>query len=89
MTTSTGPDLDRLFLTVPEVACILRTDPRTVRRAIEAGEIPAVRVSNVVRIPTQAFRARCQLEPDATEECVEAGLQLVPEVERAPPEPAA
>lgn len=46
---------ERLFLTVPEAATILRADPRTVRRAIEAGDITAVRINGVVRIPTQRF----------------------------------
>lgn len=45
----------RLFLTVSEVAEILRADPRTVRRGIEAGEIPAVRVSSTVRVPVPAL----------------------------------
>jgi excisionase family DNA binding protein len=36
----------RLFATVTETAAILRYDARTVRKAIEAGEIPAVRAGS-------------------------------------------
>lgn len=47
---------DRLFLTVTEVAALMRVDPRTVRRAIEAGQIPATRVGQIWRIPVEKFR---------------------------------
>lgn len=46
----------RLFLTVREVADLLRLDERSVRRAVERDEIPAVRIGNSIRIPTAAFR---------------------------------
>jgi excisionase family DNA binding protein len=42
---------DRLFFRVPEVAALTGMDARTVRRAIEAGEIPAQRYSGRVLIP--------------------------------------
>jgi excisionase family DNA binding protein len=42
----------KLFATVPETALVLRYDARTLRRAIEAGEIPAVKAGNTYRIPT-------------------------------------
>ncbi len=32
-------------------------DPRTVRRGIQAGEIPAVRIGSTVRIPVPKVRA--------------------------------
>jgi excisionase family DNA binding protein len=41
----------RLFLTVTEFAEISRADPRTVRRGIASGDIPAVRFSDTTRIP--------------------------------------
>ena len=43
----------RLFATVTEVSIILGYDPqgRTVRKAIDAGEIPHVRVGATRRIP--------------------------------------
>ena len=47
----------RLFATVPEVAAILRYDVRTVRRAIEAGTVPAVRVGAGYRIPMAWLRS--------------------------------
>lgn len=53
----------RLFLTVAEVAEVLRTDPRTIRRGIEEEAIPGRRIGGVIRIPTQAFLAWAQLAP--------------------------
>lgn len=41
----------RLFATTTETAAILHHDPRTVRRACEAGEIPSVRVGATRRVP--------------------------------------
>ena len=50
-------DLDRdLFATPPEVAILFRTDPRTIRHAIEKGEIPATRFRGALRIPTTWIR---------------------------------
>jgi excisionase family DNA binding protein len=54
---------NRLFLTVPEVADLTRVDQRTLRRAIEDGQIVAVRIGNAVRIPTAAFLRMAGLEP--------------------------
>lgn len=70
--TTHTPDLDelrsRLFLTVPEAASLLRADPRTIRRAIEDGTIPAVRVSgSTIRIPTAPFLALAGIDPDSSE----------------------
>jgi excisionase family DNA binding protein len=42
-------------MTVREGAEVLGVDPRTLRRSIEAGECPHVRVSGSVRIPVAAF----------------------------------
>lgn len=47
---------DRLFADVPEVASILRRDPRTVRRAAAAGEIPAEKVGSKWMIKTKWLR---------------------------------
>ncbi len=47
----------RNFATVPETAAILRYDTRTVRRAIEAGDIPAVRAGATYRIPVAWLRS--------------------------------
>jgi excisionase family DNA binding protein len=39
------------WVTVRELAAILRVSTSTVYQAIEAGQIPHVRVSNAIRIP--------------------------------------
>ena len=54
----------KLFADVPETAEILRYDSRTVRRAIEAGEIPAIRAGGRWCIPTAWLRAQAQLGGD-------------------------
>lgn len=41
----------RLFASVPEVAVILRSDPRSIRRAIAAGDIPYTPVGPRKLIP--------------------------------------
>jgi excisionase family DNA binding protein len=51
----------RLFAKTPEVAAVLRCDVRTLRKAIAAGEIPAVRVGPEYRIPTAWLREKAQL----------------------------
>jgi excisionase family DNA binding protein len=54
---ATIADLDgQLFADVPEVADVLRIDQRTVRRSIEAGDIPAIRTGQRYRIPTAWLR---------------------------------
>jgi excisionase family DNA binding protein len=53
--------LDGLFADVPETAAVLRYDARTVRRAIEAGEIPAVRAGERWRVPTAWLREQARL----------------------------
>jgi excisionase family DNA binding protein len=54
----------RLFLSVPEAAAMLGVDERTCRRAIRAGDVPAVRVSGVWRIPAAKIRAMAGLDSD-------------------------
>jgi excisionase family DNA binding protein len=56
----------KLFLTVPEVAELARIDQRTLRRAIDAGEIPTARFGNTVRIPTSALLRLAGLPPGVT-----------------------
>lgn len=56
-------DLDgQLFADVPEVAQLLRNDERTIRRAIERGEIPAIRTGKRWRVPTAWLRRVAGLE---------------------------
>jgi excisionase family DNA binding protein len=40
-----------MFTTVPVVAQLLDLDERTVRRGIERGQLPAIRVGSTIRIP--------------------------------------
>jgi hypothetical protein len=45
-----------LFLTTADVATIMAADPRSVRRGIESGVIPSVRVSAAtIRVPAWPF----------------------------------
>ena len=64
-----GPDelRGRLFVTVSEAAQVLLCDERTVRRAIEAGDIPAVKVSGVTRIRAAALLTMAGIEAAAEE----------------------
>ena len=42
------------FLTVAEVATIMRVSKMTVYRLVHAGELPAIRVGRAFRVPEQA-----------------------------------
>jgi excisionase family DNA binding protein len=57
-TATPGPDPGRLgelrFLTVAEVAGLMRVSKMTVYRLVNAGTLPAVRVGRSVRVPEQA-----------------------------------
>ena len=46
-----------LLLTLPEVAKALSVATRTVRRLIERGELPKVKVGRCVRVPAEALLA--------------------------------
>jgi excisionase family DNA binding protein len=50
------------FVSASEAAAILGVDPRTVRRAIAAGDIPATRVGAAIRVPVAWLKARAQAE---------------------------
>jgi excisionase family DNA binding protein len=52
----------KLFADVPETAEVLRIDQRTVRRSIEAGDIPAIRTGQRWRVPTSWLRQAAGLE---------------------------
>ena len=57
-TLRTEADLEgRLFVTVTELAALMQLDPRTVRRGIEDGSIPSIRVGRSTRIPVPKIRA--------------------------------
>jgi len=55
----TEPVAPETFLTVAEVAGILRVSTRTVRRLVSNGELPCVRVGRRVRISVGALEAFC------------------------------
>ncbi len=42
------------FLTVAEVAAVMRVSKMTVYRLVHAGELPAIRVGRSFRVPAQA-----------------------------------
>ncbi|MEV4364562.1 helix-turn-helix domain-containing protein [Nonomuraea sp. NPDC049625] len=42
------------FLTVAEVATLMRTSKMTVYRLVHSGELPAIRVGRSFRVPEQA-----------------------------------
>jgi excisionase family DNA binding protein len=51
----------QLFLSPTEAAELLRSDPRTVRLAAAAGEIPGFKVGTFWKIPTSWLRAQAQI----------------------------
>jgi excisionase family DNA binding protein len=52
---SSDPKLDHLrFLTVAEVALLMRVSRMTVYRLVHAGELPAVRFGRSFRVPESA-----------------------------------
>ncbi len=48
---------DVTFMTVAEVAAIMRVSKMTVYRLVHAGELPAVRVGRSFRVPEDAVHA--------------------------------
>ena len=60
-------------LTVNQVAEILQVEPRTIRRNIEFGEIPARKIGRVWRIPRSFVLP--YLNPEASNETVPAQHQ--------------
>lgn len=55
---TSGPDRPRLrYLTVAEVAEVMRVSRMTVYRLVHAGELPAVRVGRSFRVPQDALDA--------------------------------
>lgn len=56
---------DPAVFTIAEVAGILRCSPSTVRRAVDRGEIPCVRVLGVVRIPASFVSSVLTLAHDS------------------------
>ncbi|MGA8847186.1 MAG: helix-turn-helix domain-containing protein [Nocardioides sp.] len=50
MTNSQGPTSDPKFLTIAEVAGMMRVSKMTVYRLVHSGELPAVRVGRSFRV---------------------------------------
>jgi excisionase family DNA binding protein len=55
-------DTETLFADVPQVARILGQHPQTVRAAIAAGTIPAIKIGQRWRVPTSWLRQAAGLE---------------------------
>lgn len=60
----------KLFATTTEAAVVLRYDVRTLRKAIESGDIPATRVGTGWRVPVAWLLRQTQLDTDGN---VDAG----------------
>ncbi len=55
MASSTSGDISEVkFLTVAEVATVMRVSKMTVYRLVHAGDLPAVRVGRSFRVPEEA-----------------------------------
>ena len=54
MATNERPLSEVRFLTVAEVATVMRVSKMTVYRLVHGGELPAVRVGRSFRVPEQA-----------------------------------
>ncbi|WP_225752908.1 helix-turn-helix domain-containing protein [Actinotalea sp. Marseille-Q4924] len=55
---TSGPEQPRLrYLTVAEVADVMRVSRMTVYRLVHGGELPAVRVGRSFRVPQDALEA--------------------------------
>ena len=52
----------QLFADVPQVAIVLRSDVRTIRRSLASGEIPGIRTGQRWRVPTKWLREAAGLE---------------------------
>lgn len=64
MTPTTAADPPAV-ITVDEAAELLRTGPKAVRRAVQEGSIPSLRVGRHIRIPYAALM-RLTNDPDPT-----------------------
>jgi excisionase family DNA binding protein len=53
------PDLPQ-FLSVVEVAAVLRVDRKTVHKLIASGDLPHVRLGRVLRIPASVLQSLCK-----------------------------
>ena len=68
---------ERPWLTVVEVAQITGEGQKVIRTALEAGQLPVLRIGRYVRIPTAGFYALVGLTPDSSE-AVPASTAVAP-----------
>ena len=60
MSEITGRNQLPQFLSVAEVAAVLRVDRKTIHKLIASGELPHVRLGRVVRIPAAVLQSLCK-----------------------------
>lgn len=58
-TRNDSPELPQ-FLSVIEVAAVLRVDRKTVHKLIASGDLPHVRLGRVLRIPASVLQSLCK-----------------------------
>ena len=58
------------YLTIAEVAFLLRVDHKVVRRAIKAGQLPAVRIGRVIRVNAAVIDDQLAVQPERPESAV-------------------
>lgn len=58
---------ERPWLTVTEVAEITGEGEKAIRAALQAGQLPILRIGRYVRIPTAALYEVCRISPDKRE----------------------
>lgn len=67
---STAADMP--FLTVEEAARLVRLSTKTIRRLIDTGKVPAIKVSGSIRIPVAWRDALLKASGEAVAEAMEA-----------------
>jgi excisionase family DNA binding protein len=55
--TTTKPPSEGRFLTVSEAAARLQVSVKTIRRLIDRGDLPALRIGHLIRIPEESFES--------------------------------
>jgi len=57
MTKTKPPPAEGRFLTVSEAATRLQISAKTIRRLIDRGDLPALRIGHLIRIPEESFES--------------------------------
>lgn len=58
----------RPWLSVAEVAAITQEGEKVIRAALNAGQLPCIRIGRYVRIPTAALYETCGLSPNVRDD---------------------